>query len=509
MPTRTSSSHPLRIDTLELGRGRLGLTFCPGKQQRGALTGNWERNLEADLDAIQDWGASAVVSAIEPHELVALGVPQLGERVEARGMDWYPVPIRDVDVPDERAEHMWSYVAARLRGLLAGGGSAVIHCKGGLGRTGTLAALLVAGELGVTADEAIAQVRRARPGAIETADQEAYVRRVAAAANPASDRILGCLLGGAIGDAFGYTVEFMRLHDIRARYGPDGLTEPVFDDGKLVVTDDTQMTLFTIEGMCLARDPANPESLRASVHAAYLRWLETQRSRNAHDGPEGWLLRERVLYARRAPGITCMSALESGVCGTIDEPINDSKGCGGVMRVAPVGLHTGWSADQAFDLAASFAAITHGHPSGYWSSGAMARIIRDLLDGAELPAAIEGALARLHTVPRGDETATCLQKAVTLANSPSDTDTAIRELGQGWVGEEALAIAAFAMLRAATFTDAIRIAANHDGDSDSTASLAGQLWGATHGLDGIPNAWTRRVDVLGPVLRSASTYEKY
>ncbi|MBS4024330.1 MAG: ADP-ribosylglycohydrolase family protein [Clostridia bacterium] len=107
----------------------------------------------------------------------------------------------------------------------------------------------------------------------------------------------------------------------------------------------------------------------AIVHQAYLRWLQTQNyhheKQNEHTSG-GWLIGIKELYTRRAPGNTCLAALSSGIMGTIDKPINDSKGCGGVMRVAPVGLFC--RKDEAFRIASECAALTHGHPSGYLSA---------------------------------------------------------------------------------------------------------------------------------------------
>ena len=257
---RTSATDPLRIDEVAApagGGGRIGMTFCPGKRQRGAAMGDWERDLAADLARVAEWGAAAIATLMEPHELERYGVPGLGEAVEALGMEWHHLPIPDVGVPDSLFEARWFYAGHRLRAHLLAGRRVLLHCRGGLGRTGTIAARLLV-ELGAAPGDAIAAVRRARPGAIETAAQEAYVRAaepIGAAQAASADRLLGCLLGGALGDAFGYAVEFDSLEAIRRRFGPEGIREPVFHAGRLVVSDDTQMTLFTLEGLLRAVGP--------------------------------------------------------------------------------------------------------------------------------------------------------------------------------------------------------------------------------------------------------------
>lgn len=172
--SRTSTTHPLRIDSLELREGRIGLIFCLGKQGDSLFGTPWARDLALDLDAIRDWGAQTMVTLIEEHEFDLLGVRGLGEAVTARGMDWLHFPIRDVDVPDPATRALWQEMSARIHDRLQQGGRVLIHCRGGLGRAGTIAALLLT-EHDETADRAIGRVRSARPGAIETRAQERWL----------------------------------------------------------------------------------------------------------------------------------------------------------------------------------------------------------------------------------------------------------------------------------------------------------------------------------------------
>ncbi|WP_058554272.1 hypothetical protein [Thiohalocapsa sp. ML1] len=179
---RTSATDPIRIDAVQVATGgRLGLTFCPGKRDPYARGGGWWRDLDADLDAIVAWGACAVLCLLEPHELELLAVPGLADGVITRGMDWHHLPIRDVDVPDDRFEQGWPAVRDSLGTRLCVGEAVVVHCRGGLGRSGLAAArLLIA--LGTMPRDAIRQVRAVRPGAIETLAQERHVLASAEAA---------------------------------------------------------------------------------------------------------------------------------------------------------------------------------------------------------------------------------------------------------------------------------------------------------------------------------------
>ena len=174
---RTSTSSPLQIAAIpvEPNDGSLGLTLCPGKKDPAAA---WNRDLATDLDHIQAWGASTAVTLIEDHEFRLLDIEPLGRSVQDRGMARMHLPIRDVSVPDRRFEEAWKTQGKELHRRLDAGERILIHCRGGLGLTGLVAACLLV-ERGCQPSAAIRQVRAARPHAVETRAQEAYVERIA------------------------------------------------------------------------------------------------------------------------------------------------------------------------------------------------------------------------------------------------------------------------------------------------------------------------------------------
>lgn len=178
---RTSHTHPLQIAEVRASpsHGRIGITLCPGKHDRFAHTGAWERDLGIDLDVIHAWGAKLVLTLVEPAELKELKVPLLGHEIRKRGIEWHHLPIADYSVPNNAFEEQWSTQGREIRELLRNGNDVLVHCKGGLGRAGMIAARLLV-ELGMDPDEAIHSVRRARKGAIETPSQLALVRRTVA-----------------------------------------------------------------------------------------------------------------------------------------------------------------------------------------------------------------------------------------------------------------------------------------------------------------------------------------
>ena len=317
------------------------------------------------------------------------------------------------------------------------------------------------------------------------------------------NRFRACLLAGAIGDALGAAVEFMSKHAIHARFGPEGIRDFAPAYGRIgAITDDTQMTLFTAEGLMRAWVRWNSRGIcsTSSVIAhAYLRWLKTQGISHPlyQDRLDGWLIGIRELHASRAPGRTCLSALgEMQSFGDLAK--NQSKGCGGVMRVAPVGLFVasgtqpgekGNSNQGAFELGCQAAAITHGHPTGQLASGLVAEIIAQLLQGASLPEAIAHGMDMLRQYPDHEETERIVRLACELATTAPDPATLPEALGEGWIAEEALAISLYAALVAPDLESGVILAVNHGGDSDSTGAIAGNLLGAMYGLNAIPPRW--------------------
>jgi ADP-ribosyl-[dinitrogen reductase] hydrolase len=331
------------------------------------------------------------------------------------------------------------------------------------------------------------------------------------------DLYLGCLLGGAVGDALGAPVEFMSSAEITQQFGPSGIQDyvPVFGITG-AITDDTQMTLFTAEGVIRAWVRAfvhAPSAIPSSIASAYQRWLHTQGLTHPmhNDCVNGWLITQKCLFARRAPGGTCLSGLQS-MQTTEDVAKNESKGCGGVMRVAPIGMYFATLAvhggvqtteliEEAFATGCRSAAITHGHPTGKLASGALAAIVMQLLTNTSLEQTVERVLSILETHPDHEETKQAIERAYSLAKQRPNDKNALTQLGGGWVAEEALAIALYCALSAADFRSGVVMAVNHGGDSDSTGSIAGQLLGAMYGATAIPTSWRTPLE-LGAVIEA-------
>jgi ADP-ribosylglycohydrolase len=321
------------------------------------------------------------------------------------------------------------------------------------------------------------------------------------------------MLGGAVGDALGAPVEFMSLGAILCQFGPGGIRDLYSEYGRPgQITDDTQMALFTAEGLLrgqVRERLGGAGSLTGAVAHAYQRWLITQgvRRRDNPTGLDGWLLTHENLFSVRAPGNTCLSALTARESLEDLGPVrNQSKGCGGVMRVAPIGLFTaalGLPPERAFTLGAETSALTHGHPTGQLPGAALAMIICELVQGRRLSAAVAEAKALLRHQPDHGETLAAIRAAEALASGPTPAEEALQALGQGWVAEEALAIALFCALRAENLEEGVILAANITGDSDSTAAIAGNLLGAALGLHEIPDRWLEKLELKQAIVAMA------
>lgn len=324
------------------------------------------------------------------------------------------------------------------------------------------------------------------------------------------DKFAGCLLGGAVGDALGYPVEFLKLDDIIEEYGKDGIKEHKLYNGKALISDDTQMTMYTACGLLKGYTRFATRGIMGDwaeyVHRAYLDWWHTQFEVYGKPVELGacWLRNVPELYSCRAPGNTSLSVLENSKCGKTYSPINNSKGCGGVTRVAPVGLYLPRHLKCIEDvdrIGAEVAAITHGNPLGYIPAAALVHIIAKATTSEDsLEEIIKDAtsvVGRLYKDKEGaDIFELFMNKAVALAHEDVQSVDAIRELGEGWLGLEALSIAVYCALRYENdFEMAIRTAVNHDGDSDSTGAIVGNILGSYHGISVVPEKFLENLEL--------------
>ncbi len=340
------------------------------------------------------------------------------------------------------------------------------------------------------------------------------------------NRIKGCLIGGAVGDALGYAIEFYSENRIFAKYGESGITEYELDSysNKALVSDDTQMSMFTANGVIVCDTIQAEQGItkkpREIVADSYLDWMFTQEhgysEREKKESRVSWLLDVPEMFSQRAPGLTCMSALEDLKSkGKTENYLaykrNNSKGCGGVMRVAPLGCRFDENIKKLDEEGAQLAAITHSNPLGYMPGAVLVHIIqRAVFDRKNdtLKDIVIDAINTVCGVFENDENTAVLKELINLAielSENSDTDlNNIHRLGDGWVGDEALAMAIYCALRYHNdFSKGIIAAVNHKGDSDSTGAVTGNILGAWLGFDSIDDKWKKNLELFDVILELA------
>lgn len=330
------------------------------------------------------------------------------------------------------------------------------------------------------------------------------------------DVIRGSLFGGAIGDALGYPVEFLKREEILKQFGDNGICEYVLNDkGVAEISDDTQMTLFTATGILIGITRGKLRGIMGPIQSyvwkSYTNWCEMQMGLNP-DGAQrfSWLMDVPEMGENRAPGTTCVHAIMKRREGSVEEPLNNSKGCGGIMRIAPVALYLNRTGDMArmcdvFEDASEVAALTHGHELGWLSSGVAAYIINQVAyTKVTVEEATKNAIEfmkkhyseRQHT----EELVEIMERAITLAKNNDADEENIRILGEGWVAEETLAIAIYCSVKYQDdFSKALCVAVNHDGDSDSTGAVTGNILGAYIGYEKLPAQWKENLECAGVI----------
>lgn len=438
-------------------------------------------------------------------------------------------PLKDCGVP-ESLEYVYK-ILNRIDELVRQGDCIYLHCWGGVGRSGTIVACYLARQMrGPTLENVLSALRirfskmpkAAHRKTPDTMGQVEFIRRFIDSCpkykcelhDRIHDSIRGSMMAGAAGDALGYPVEFMSRNAILSKYGRSGISIFEIDsNGKALVSDDTQMTLFTANGMLMGITRGYMRGIGGRpekyVDGAYLDWYYTQTGRkkeyDVDDFHYTWLRDLPQLAHRRAPGNTCLSACECLRRGGKVE--NNSKGCGGIMRVAPMGLllagyqgrnDNNYSASEMAEAGAEIAEVTHKHPLGFLPACMLTYLLFRLVplsveeSKSNIDGIVEESIKLLDSIYKNNYErdkiylADLTRKAVALAHSEFSDEICIPQLGEGWTGEEAWAIALYCSIRHIdSVRDAIMAAVNHNGDSDSTGAVTGNIMGAIHGYKAI------------------------
>ncbi|MFG2771646.1 ADP-ribosylglycohydrolase family protein [Streptomyces sp. NPDC048350] len=326
-------------------------------------------------------------------------------------------------------------------------------------------------------------------------------------------RVRGCLLGGAVGDAFGAGVAALPLEGIRTAHGPEGLMEPVPAYGRRgAVTAATQMTLFTVDGLIRAQVRRDTGAWHppTDVHRAHLRWAATQRDWGPDERRKdnGWLAREEWLYTRRDPARACLIGLGDEILGTLDRPKNPAAtDSGALVRSAPFGLLVGWEPQLVCQLAVECAAQTHGDPAAHLAAGALAVVVHGLARGESVDGSVQRALAQLTPRPGHEPVTDALQRALGAVRQGMPNAVRVTDLGADEDRAEGqLAAAVYCALVGEDIRHGLRLAVNHDGPSAVTGAVTGALLGALHGETALPPAWLAELEGRSTILELADDF---
>ena len=320
----------------------------------------------------------------------------------------------------------------------------------------------------------------------------------------------GCLVGGAVGDALGWSVQFMDLNKIKSKFGEAGLCDiNIGVKGTAEISDETQLTLFTAEGLLryeCKKWNKGVASLKEELFLAYLRWVYTQTgyiNSELSESYNGYLISKTDLYARRYPSRDTIRTLKKININNLDEDLNITKGCGAVMRVAPIGLF--YNTSLSFQKGIDCGRITHGHKRGYICAGIMSYIISAIISDASIIEAIKESINELKKTNLDNELACNIEKVLEISNNSKKNDEKIIEsFGRGFTAEEALSIAIYCSIKYGdNFEKAVLKAANHSGNSNTAASLTGNIVGAYLGEKSIPKKWKTKLE-LSDVLKEIS-----
>ena len=287
-----------------------------------------------------------------------------------------------------------------------------------------------------------------------------------------NEKAKGLIFGLAIGDVLGYPTEFMTLARIKTEFGPNGIAD--FPKSPALFTDDTQMSIAIAQAL-LKAGAQDLETIMEAIKEEFIKWRRS---------PEN----------NRAPGNACLagvSNMERGVHWS-ESGVADSKGCGSAMRVAPIGYVYQNDPDKLKLVTRASGICTHGHRTAIAASIGAAYLVKLALDGTDPGRMIPETQSFTARISREFDTA--LSKVSECIVWPNEED-ALKYLGEGWIGEEAVALALYCFLRHPDdYKKAVLRGANTNGDSDSVACIAGGISGAFLGIAAIPDKWVKNIE---------------
>ena len=314
----------------------------------------------------------------------------------------------------------------------------------------------------------------------------------------------GCLLGLAVGDAMGYTVDDNTLDEIRETYGPNGLLGYDLVNGYADVTSYTQLAAYTANGLLVGFSRGKTDHYLRYIVMAMREWAKRQHFPRAPEDSPFWIAKLPELRRRHNRDARTLDALRFETLGTPDTPINQAGAPGAITMAVAIGLFFNskrMEPAQIGTLAVESIALTHGDPEAFLPGAVLAYCIAGILQEPERPLkeqftqAISVMQTQFSRFSQADAVARTLRKALLLSdNHAIPVQEGMEQLGC-CTSPECLAGAMYACLcHPADFDNAMITAVNHSGLSAAVGAITGAILGAKLGFEALPDFYLESLE---------------
>lgn len=320
----------------------------------------------------------------------------------------------------------------------------------------------------------------------------------------------GCLLGMAVGDAMGYTVDKKSWDEICENYGPNGLLGYDLVNGCADITSYTQLPAFLCNGLLLGAIRGNPELYNKYMVLAMREWAKSQEFWGAAEKTFCWVAQVPSMRRRLCMDTRMLDALNRETLGTPEKPVFRSDSPGSVTAAIGIGLcHETARLDpeQICQLGANAVAFTHGEPEAFLSGAFLATAVARVLQQPDQPliplyqqVCEEMQLRYEETWPQINDIIALVNRAIALTKDPELTPLASMTLLGCTTAAECLAGAVYAsIIHMANFDEAMIVSVNHSGRSGAVGAITGAILGARLGAEALPEFYLESLEAGDPL----------
>lgn len=315
----------------------------------------------------------------------------------------------------------------------------------------------------------------------------------------------GCLLGLAVGDAMGYTVDKKNWDEICEDYGPHGLLGYDLVNGNADITSYTQLPAFVCNGLLLGAMRGNADKYSRYMALGLREWAKSQQFRGTTEKTFCWLAQVPSMRRRHCMDTRMLDALNREVLGTPEAPVFQSVFPGALTAAIAVGLcyeSARLTSEQIGRLGAEVVAFTHGDPDAFLSGAFLAHSISGILQNPEQPlvkiflsaaSTVENQFGEIY--PQITDVTAKIHKAIALTRDPELTPLASMTLLSCTTSSECISGAVYAsLIHMANFDEAMIVAVNHSGRSAAVGAITGALLGARLGVEALPEFYLESLE---------------